>query len=72
MKERSRPTAGSARRNQSRHDERGKARKKEEANHQQARRGGQPNAAGVTQGQNAEQGNTLNPDHSRPIGKPSH
>lgn len=42
----------------------------EEQNRQRAVGGGQPNELGVTQGQNGEQGETLNPRNAQPIGKP--
>jgi hypothetical protein len=36
-------------------------RKNEEKNRGRARAGGEPNELGITQGQNGEQGNTVNP-----------
>ena len=36
-------------------------RKNEEKNRGHARRGGEPNQQGITQGQNGEQGNTVDP-----------
>jgi hypothetical protein len=47
-------------------------RAKEERNRQRARGGGQPNELGVTQGQNAEQGNTIDPRNAQESGKIRH
>ena len=45
---------------------------KEEQNRQRARRDGQPDELGVTQGQNAEQGNTINPRNAKESGPVRH
>lgn len=45
---------------------------KEESNHQRAKRGGQTNELGITQGQNGEQGNTIHPRNARESGKIRH
>jgi hypothetical protein len=42
-----------------------------ESNRKRSSKGGQADELGVTQGQNAEQGNTFNPDHAKPIGRTS-
>jgi hypothetical protein len=46
-----------------------RSKQEQEANHQRAQSGGRENELGVTQGQNAEQGNTSDPRYSQPIGK---
>lgn len=51
---------------------RDRARKNQEHQHQRSRGGGQPNELGVLQGQNAEQGNTVERRQARPLGKLSH
>ena len=43
-----------------------------ERNRQRAQGGGQPDDLGVTQGQNGEQGNTVNPRNARESGKIRH
>ena len=45
---------------------------KEERNRQRAQRGGQPDELGITQGQNGEQGNTVNPRNGKESGKIRH
>lgn len=45
---------------------------KEERNRQRAKRGGQPNELGVTQGQNGEQGNTVHGRNAQESGKIRH
>lgn len=45
---------------------------REEQNRQKAQRGGQPNEQGITQGQNAEQGNTINPRDTQESGEIRH
>jgi hypothetical protein len=45
---------------------------KEEQNRQRAKGGGQPNELGITQGQNAEQGNTIDPRNAKESGKIRH
>jgi hypothetical protein len=45
---------------------------KEEKNRQRAKRGGQPNVGGVTQGQNGEQGNTVDPRSAEESGEIRH
>jgi hypothetical protein len=45
---------------------------KQEQNRQRAIGGGQPNELGITQGQNGEQGNTINPENAKPIGRSAH
>jgi hypothetical protein len=52
--------------------QRREGREGEEKNRQHAAEGGHPNELGVIQGQNAEQGNTVDPQNARPLGKPSH
>ena len=47
-------------------------RRNEEKNRRQAAGGGQPNELGVIQGQNAEQGNTVEPRNAKPLGKLAH
>ena len=47
-------------------------RKREEANRRRAIAGGQPNELGVTQGQNAEQGNTVRRRNARESGDIRH
>ena len=44
----------------------------EERNRQRSKRGGSPNELGVTQGQNGEQGNTVNPRNAKESGKIRH
>lgn len=44
----------------------------EEKNRQRSQRGGQPDELGVTQGQNGEQGNTVDPNNARESGKIRH
>jgi hypothetical protein len=44
----------------------------EEQNRQRAIGGGQPNELGVTQGQNGEQGNTVDPRNAKPLGRSAH
>ena len=44
----------------------------DEANRQHAQRGGQPDVLGVTQGQNGEQGNTVDSNNSKESGKIRH
>jgi hypothetical protein len=46
--------------------------KKEEQNRRRAMKGGQPNELGIIQGQNAEQGNAVDPRDSKPIGRTAH
>lgn len=43
--------------------------REEEQNRQRAQRGGQLNELGVVQGQNGEQGNTVEPRNTKPVGK---
>ena len=57
-----------ARRRQQRRVER----KNEEQNRQRAIGGGQPNELGVLQGQNGEQGNTVEPRNAEPLGRSAH
>lgn len=45
---------------------------KAEQNRQRAQRGGQPDELGITQGQNGEQGNTVQPRNARESGKIRH
>jgi hypothetical protein len=45
---------------------------KEEANRQRALGGGHPNELGVVQGQNGEQGNTVDPRKAIPLGRSAH
>jgi hypothetical protein len=45
---------------------------KEERNRRRSQKGGQPNELGVTQGQNGEQGNTVDPRNARESGKIRH
>jgi hypothetical protein len=47
-------------------------RAKEERNRQKSVGGGLANELGVTQGQNGEQGNTVEPRNTRPLGKLTH
>ncbi len=47
-------------------------RSNEEQNHQRAQGGGQPDELGVTQGQNGEQGNTVNPRPAKDSGQIRH
>jgi hypothetical protein len=47
-------------------------RRNEEKNRRKAKGGGQPNELGIVQGQNAEQGNAVDPHFARPLGRPSH
>lgn len=56
-------------RRQRRRTERKLSRERQEQNRRRAVRGGQPNELGITQGQNAEQGNTLDPRNAQPIGQ---
>jgi hypothetical protein len=57
-----------ARRNrQPKHD-----RANEEKNRRKAVAGGQPNELGITQGQNGEQGNTVNPRNAKHYGDVAH
>jgi hypothetical protein len=42
----------------------------QERNRQRSQGGGQPNELGVTQGQNGEQGNTLDPRNAQQYGQP--
>ena len=49
-----------------------KAAAHEEANRQRARKGGQPDELGVTQGQNGEQGNTIRPNKNSESGPVRH
>ena len=49
-----------------------KAAAQEEANRQRAKKGGQPNENGVVQGQNGEQGNTIDPNQSQESGPVRH
>jgi hypothetical protein len=44
----------------------------EEKNRQKATAGGRPNELGITQGQNAEQGNTIHPERVPRYQKASH
>jgi hypothetical protein len=46
--------------------------RKAERNRQRARGGGQLNELGITEGQNGEQGNTVNPELGRESGKIRH
>lgn len=41
----------------------------EERNRQRSQGGGQPNELGVVEGQNGEQGNSVEPRNTKPIGK---
>ncbi len=50
--------------------ERAASQRKEEKNRRRAIGGGQPNELGVIQGQNAEQGNTINPRQAEPVAHP--
>jgi hypothetical protein len=50
--------------------ERSASQHKEERNRKRSLGGGQPNELGVTQGQNGEQGNTMDPRNAQPIGQP--
>jgi hypothetical protein len=52
--------------------QRSKDRAKEEQNRQLSKGGGQPNELGVTQGQNGEQGNTIHPTNTQPLGRSAH
>ena len=47
-------------------------RRKEEQNRQRSRGGGQPDELGVTQGQNGEQGNTVDSRNAQESGKIRH
>jgi hypothetical protein len=47
-------------------------RRKEEKNRRRSLGGGKPNEIGVTQGQNGEQGNTVEPRNARDRGKLAH
>ena len=47
-------------------------RAKEDQNHQRAQKGGQPDELGVTQGQNGEQGNTVNRRNAKESGAIRH
>lgn len=44
--------------------------REEEQNRQKSQGGGQPNELGVIQGQNGEQGNTIDPRNAQPIAEP--
>ena len=65
-------TSESAKEKVRRATEPGRAAVREEANRQRAKRGGQPDELGVTQGQNAEQGNTIHPENARESGPVRH
>ena len=47
-------------------------RQKQAMIHRRAVGGGQPNELGVLQGQNAEQGNTVDPRMAQPVGRSAH
>jgi hypothetical protein len=47
-------------------------RQREEQNRRKAMGGGQPNELGVIQGQNGEQGNTIDPRNAKPLGRSAH
>jgi hypothetical protein len=72
MKARQGTTARKARRVTRRRVQPHSDRAKEEKNRRRALKGGRPNELGITQGQNAEQGNTIDPEQARPLGKLSH
>ncbi len=46
--------------------------KASEGNRRRSMRGGQANELGITQGENGEQGNTVDPRQSKPIGRAGH
>jgi hypothetical protein len=72
MQQRSTKPAGKAARVARREYQRGIDRGNEEKNRRRAIGGGTPNELGVLQGQNAEQGNTVDRRNARPPGKLEH
>ena len=65
-------TNNSAKEKRRRAEQPGRDRQKEETDHQRAQRGGEPNELGITQGQNGEQGNTVNPSNAQESGEVRH